>query len=171
MYLPFDVNGKMPLHGSIWLRLVIFQPLFGLIHALPRPGPDLVARDDAFSRGWALASWNADCPDGTFRCGRGSCCPNDAWCYTTSDTESNICCPDERDCAYHIALDSRCANTSWVLWTTNLDPICCLPGQEGVQPADGNTYGDCVAQNSSIPTASVATKVRNYVRKTRDADI
>jgi hypothetical protein len=127
-------------------------------HPGPNPGLSLAERANAFHRGWALSE-PVTCPDDTFRCGKGQCCPNDSYCYTTSDTLSNICCPTGEDCAYHIALDSRCADTSWVLWTNHHDPICCLPGQLGVQPAPTDYYGKCVPGTSKVPAASLATKV------------
>jgi len=139
-------------------HLLTIQFLFSLISALPGPAPALIPRADAFFRGWALSE-PGSCPNNTFRCGKAQCCPDDSYCYTTSDLLSNICCPYGEDCAYHVALDSRCADTTWVLWTTDHDPICCLPGQLAVQPAPTAYYGSCVPGTSSVPTASLATKV------------
>jgi len=147
----------------LFLHLVSIQILFILTGALPGPAPALAPRADAFFRGWPLSEPDS-CPDSTFRCGKAQCCPNAAYCYTTTDLLSNICCPSggdngDEDCAYDIALDSRCANTSWVLWTSNHNPICCLSGQLAVQPASTQYYGSCVPGTSSVPAASLATKI------------
>jgi hypothetical protein len=131
----------------------------------PVPGAqDLphLKRADGLIRGWAMAiPTTAKCPANTFLCGESSCCPNGSWCYTTLDTNSNICCPNgpNLDCGYQVALDSRCADINWVLWKTNKDPICCLKGQKGVQPAPNEDYGTCVPSASKVPIASLATKV------------
>ena len=49
-----------------------------------------------------------------------------------------------------------------VLWTTRHDPICCLPGQIGVQPAPDDYYGKCVPGTSKVPATSLATKVGKF---------
>ena len=118
-------------------------------------------RDDGLIRGWAMAiPTNAKCPGNTGLCGESSCCPEGSWCYTESDTYSNLCCPygPDKNCAYQVALDNRCADVNWVLWKTKHDPICCLKGQKGVQPAAGDDYGTCVPSSSKVPAASLATK-------------
>jgi hypothetical protein len=150
----------MALLKHLAIHYLTIHFLLILTSALPGPSPGLSLnpRADAFWRGWAL-SHTGDCPADTKGCGKGQCCPDDSYCYTTSDTLSNICCPTGYDCAYHIALDSRCADTDWVLWTTRHDPICCLPGQLGVQPAPDDWYGECVPGTSKVPAASLATKV------------
>jgi hypothetical protein len=141
-------------------RLLIILPLSNLITALPGPvpAPALVPRADAFHRGWPLAEAGT-CPSDTFRCGKAQCCPSDSWCAESTDLLSNICCPYDDDCAFFVALDSRCADTSWVLWTSNHDPICCLPGQLAVQPASTEYYGHCVPGTSKVPKKMLATKV------------
>ncbi|KIW35711.1 uncharacterized protein PV07_02393 [Cladophialophora immunda] len=109
-------------------------------------------------RGWAL-SIPTECPKNTFRCGKATCCPDNSWCGTEQNTNSNICCPEEAGCGFQVALDSRCADTSWVLWETNKDPICCLEGQTGVQPAAADYYGKCVPAASSVASESLATMI------------
>jgi len=129
-----------------------------LERAVQGPNHDLKRDTSPLYRGWALAI-ATDCPADTLRCGKATCCPNDAYCGTEQNTNSNICCPGAAGCGFQVALDSRCADTSWVLWETNKDPICCLPGQQGVQPAPADYYGKCVPAASSVPAASLATKI------------
>ncbi|KAJ9616719.1 hypothetical protein H2200_000438 [Cladophialophora chaetospira] len=129
-----------------------------LERAVQGPNHHLKRDTSPLYRGWALAIATA-CPANTYRCGKASCCPEDSYCGTEQNTNSNICCPEAAGCGFQVALDSRCADTSWVLWETNKDPICCLPGQQGVQPNLADYYGKCVPAASSVPAASLATKI------------
>jgi hypothetical protein len=48
---------------------------------------------------------------------------------------------------------------TWVLFTTNKDPICCMPGETGTNAAADENYGHCIASGLSVPQASMATLV------------
>jgi hypothetical protein len=54
---------------------------------------------------------------------------------------------------------NRCAVDSWVLFTTNKDPICCEPGETGTNAAANEYYGHCIAAGVGVPQASIATLV------------
>jgi hypothetical protein len=65
-------------------------------------------------------------------------------------------------CGYNVTGtggDNRCAVDSWVLFTTNKDPICCLPGEIGTNAATDENYGHCLAAGLSVPSPSLATLV------------
>jgi hypothetical protein len=65
----------------------------------------------------------------------------------------------ETGCGPDVVKNSRCADPSWVMFTTVLDPICCLPGEIGVQPQSGETYGHCVNSSASVPSGQLAVPV------------
>ena len=147
------------------MTLMVFNPFTSansnpsvMERAVQDPAGPVKRADDPLYRGWALAIYG-DCPAKTFRCGLHSCCPEGSGCGTEQNTESNICCPGTAGCGFQVALDNRCADTSWTLWETNNDPICCLPGQKGTQPIDTTSYGSCVPATKSVAKASLATKV------------
>jgi hypothetical protein len=63
-------------------------------------------------------------------------------------------------CGYNVTRgDNRCAVDSWVLFTTNKEPICCMPGEQGTNAAPTENYGHCLQPGVSVPSASLATLV------------
>jgi len=105
--------------------------------------------------GWALVE--DLCPPGNGGCGKRSCCPIGTYCDAIENSNSNFCCLTRDVCGYEVEQNSRCADDTWVMWLTIKDPICCMPGEIGVQPGPGEYYGHCVAADSSVPTNSRAT--------------
>jgi hypothetical protein len=68
----------------------------------------------------------------------------------------------EEPCGYNVTHSgSNCAVSTWVKFTTRLDPICCEPGEIGVQPAEGATYGNCEPAGTDVPPDQLASKVRH----------
>jgi len=119
--------------------------------------------------GWALVA--EICPDYTGSCGSTdsgfeACCPlttlTDEFNYYNCDgtvANSYICCPDTSwdACDWAVLkLDNRCANITWSLWETSLDPICCRPGTKGVQPGPDDDFGHCVPTGMQVPQISMA---------------
>lgn len=149
----------LPVLTLTFLLFLSFNVADCAFHYVKPPAGYVVKRDDDIPiRGWALAIADT-CPDGTGRCGKASCCPYGSYCDDTADTNSNFCCPSSLGCGFQLALDSRCADVTWTLWSTNKDPICCLAGQQGTQPASDEYYGRCVPGLSAVAQSNLATKV------------
>jgi hypothetical protein len=121
----------------------------------------LTARDPVIVQGWALVEDN--CPSGTDLCGVRSCCPFGSYCDTLSSPNSNFCCATSDACGASVMSvpgDSRCALESWNLFNTTKDPICCLPGEVGLNPTPDEAYGHCRGNSGDQFTyASTATIV------------
>jgi hypothetical protein len=119
-------------------------------------------------QGWALIEDN--CPADTISCGARTCCPTGSGC-DTSLSGSNVCCPIDGEyftlaihklttipangCSADVQKLSRCADSDWVLWLTNHDPICCLPGQIAIAPTDSEDYGHCVPAGSAMTSGQL----------------
>jgi len=103
-------------------------------------------------QGWALVE--DTCPDGTTGCGQRTCCPTGSTC-DTSLHGSNVCCPTGDSCAQAVQQDSHCADSAWVLFETNHDPLCCLPGQIAVDPTEDEDYGHCVDAGTPLTSGAI----------------
>ena len=66
-------------------------------------------------------------------------------------------------CAYDVSKNSRCAVSTWVEFLTIKDPICCMPGEIGVQPLESEYYGHCVPAGTSEPPDMLASQVSTGV--------
>ncbi|KUJ07025.1 uncharacterized protein LY89DRAFT_743352 [Mollisia scopiformis] len=143
------------MHLSLPLILVLttlFAHQTTASYLVTSPNAPLSKRDDSAVQGWALVE--DECPSGTGTCGARSCCPLDSWCDTSETEYSNICCPTREGCGYNVThLSSRCAVDTWVLFTTNKDPICCLPGEVGTDAAASENYGHCVPAGVALPAS------------------
>jgi hypothetical protein len=62
-------------------------------------------------------------------------------------------------CAYDVSKNSRCAVSTWVEFLTIKDPICCMPGEIGVQPLESEYYGHCVPAGTNEPPDMLASQV------------